>query len=342
MERIERRIEQFIRAGIGDWDSLALDLFAYQYERNAPYQAYCRSLGKTPDQVQDWREIPAVPVSAFKSAALTTFPIGHAAAVFESSGTTQDMPSRHYLRTLSYYELALKRSFRDEVLESDARIRLLIAAPAPAEAPRSSLSWMFEVVKNQWGAPGSDYFVQRGRLDEPRLIRALEKAQKEAAPVLLLGTTLAWLGLLEYAASTRHSFQLPADSRLFDTGGLKSKRQAVTRADFIDRVHAQLGIPESHCVNEYGMCEMSSQFYGRGKSSWLHGPPWVRTLVIPQEETDGGVGLLRHFDLANIDSVMALQTEDMGRYESGGFHLLGRAPSADAKGCSLAAAAFLP
>jgi hypothetical protein len=93
------------------------------------------------------------------------------------------------------------------------------------------------------------------------------------------------------------------------------------------------------------MCEMSSQFYGKGATTHLQGPEWVRTLIIDptsgREAAEGSTGLLRHFDLANVDSVMAIQTEDLGRKAGKGFMLLGRASEAELKGCSLSAEAFL-
>jgi hypothetical protein len=171
MERLDQRIERFLRTGDGDFNSLAPKLFDYQRERNRPYQAYCRSLGV--NTVERWQDIPAVPVSAFKSAELATFPVGQAAAVFESSGTTVKTPSRHYMKTLRYYEASLQSSFAQSVLQmgfgpTDQRdaplgqTPILILTPSPAEAPRSSLSWMMEVVKRRWGAPGSQYFVRQG------------------------------------------------------------------------------------------------------------------------------------------------------------------------------------
>jgi hypothetical protein len=45
--------------------------------------------------------------------------------------------------------------------------------------------------------------------------------------------------------------------------------------------------------------------------------------------------LLRHLDLANLGSVVALQTEDVGRALGNGIELLGRVPGAEARGCSL-------
>ena len=56
---------------------------------------------------------------------------------------------------------------------------------------------------------------------------------------------------------------------------------------------------------------------------------------------DGEIGVLVHHDLAHFNSVSALLTEDAGVIVPGGFHLLGRATGADAKGCSLTMAAFL-
>lgn len=344
-ESLSRQIERFIRGEIGDFPALALDLFAYQFAKNVPYGAYCRSLGQTPDSVRRWQDIPAVPIRAFKSAELVTFPTGHAAALFESSGTTQRTPSRHYLKTLSFYEEALKKSFRTHVLSSDEKRLMFILTPPPAEAPHSSLTWMFEVVKNKWGADGSGYFLQRGRLDASRLDFLIGKAQKAGQPVLLLGTTLAFLTWFDDLERMKKTFTLPAGSLLLDTGGMKTQTRDVTRAAFLERVFRLLGLPESACVNEYGMCELSSQCYGRGASDLLQGPLWMKTLVVDPDTgapvPEGTPGILRHFDLANVDSVMAVQTEDMGRAEGDGFHFLGRAHGADLKGCSLAAERFL-
>jgi hypothetical protein len=57
---------------------------------------------------------------------------------------------------------------------------------------------------------------------------------------------------------------------------------------------------------------------------------------------DGAPGLLRVYDLANLHSVMAIQTDDIGIRSddgSGRFQLLGRAAGAEPRGCSLDPAA---
>ncbi len=306
-----------------------------------------------------------MPMRAFKSAELTTFPASRAAALFESSATTTGTPSRHYLKSLHYYEVSLKTSFSRWLLpnKNSTRYYFLILTPPPAEAPRSSLTWMMDVVKRTWGMPESNYIIQRGRLNEPLLVRSLRKAETSAQPVVLLGTTIAFLSFLRlFRARTPFASNCRFRAAVsMDTGGMKSARRETTRQEFVlCQVGEYLSVSEHECINEYGMCEMSSQFYGKGVSARLESPPWVRTLVIDpstgREAPHGQTGVLRHFDLANVDSVMAIQTEDLGvasppaplpsgeggrRPGEAAYVLLGRASEAELKGCSLSAEAFL-
>ena len=345
MDRLAPKIISFLRTGQGHFEDLALELFAYQFEKNRPYQAYCRMQNITPDAVRRWQDIPAVPIGAFKSAELATLPAGQAAAVFESSGTMVAVKSRHILKTLTYYEMSLKSGFEKEILPDNARMPFFILAPSPAEAPHSSLSWMLDVVRRTYGALGSAYLVARGRLDEWRLASLLAKAEAAQQPVALLGTTIAFLAFFDHAAQTGKTYRLAPGSRLMDTGGLKTDKRETTRPTFVKQAEDLFDIPPNLCINEYGMCELSSQFYGCGASSYLEGPPWTRTLVIDsatgRPTPSGKPGLLRHFDLANVDSVLAIQTEDVGIEEENGFVLQGRDPSAEVKGCSLSAEAFI-
>src|SRR4051812_27325385 len=129
MNPLAHEIDSFLRTGQGDFDRLALELFAYQFEKNAPYQAWCSAQGILPPEVKRWQDIPAVPVSAFKSAELATFPGGQSAAIFESSGTPHQIKSRHYLKTLSYYEASLKAGFQRAILPDHSKIPYLILTP---------------------------------------------------------------------------------------------------------------------------------------------------------------------------------------------------------------------
>jgi Fe2+ transport system protein FeoA len=50
---------------------------------------------------------------------------------------------------------------------------------------------------------------------------------------------------------------------------------------------------------------------------------------------DGETGLIVHHDLANVWSCACIRTEDLGVRRGASFELVGRAPGAVVKGCSL-------
>lgn len=345
MQRLDQTLERFLRTGEGAFESLALEIFKHQFDLNGPYRAYCKTLKCTPDQVKRWEDIPAVPVKAFKSDDLCTFNPALAAAIFHSSGTTENRPSRHFIKDLSFYEASLRFSFEREMLHDNAALPFMVLTPPPSEAPHSSLAWMMDVVMRKWGKAGSGYFIQRGRLNDFYLSLRLSRHAAEGQPVALLGTTIGFVAFFEFLNERQKTIPLPAGSRLLDTGGTKSLKRDISRSSFVEAAKEFFDIEPVNCVSEYGMCELSSQMYARGKMLRYAGPPWLRTLVIDpntnEPAPDGVVGLLRHFDLANLDSVLALQTEDLGRKDAQGIELLGRASDAEIRGCSLQADSLL-
>jgi len=167
---------------------------------------------------------------------------------------------------------------------------------------------------------------------------------------MLLGTVAAFAHLLEELEALGRSFRLAEGTRLMETGGSKGGRPEVRRAEFYEMLTRRLGVSEFYCVAEYGMTEMCSQFYDNvlrerilarsPEQRYKVVPPWVRTQVLDAETLEpvpgGSVGVLRHFDLANLDSVMAIQTDDLGVSGGGGFEILGRAAGAELRGCSIA------
>jgi hypothetical protein len=55
----------------------------------------------------------------------------------------------------------------------------------------------------------------------------------------------------------------------------------------------------------------------------------------------GEIGIARIIDLGNVDSAVAIQTQDRVRRVEGGIVLLGRAAGAPARGCSLSIEEFM-
>ena len=170
----------------------------------------------------------------------------------------------------------------------------------------------------------------------------------DAQPVVVLATSFALVQLFD---ATDTSLTLPPGSRVMDTGGYKGRTRELTREGLLELVGARLGVPPMLCENEYGMSELSSQAWlgtvaaGLGAAPlpaprggrWQ--PPWIRTRVVSPETLedveDGEEGLLVHHDLANAWSCAAIRTEDWGLRIGNSYALLGRAPGAELRGCSL-------
>jgi hypothetical protein len=350
--RLRARLLEVIRGGVArplpdeEFDTLAREIFAHQFARNTPYRLYCERRGATPESVGHWTEIPAVPTDAFKAAALVCGGPAEAGTVFRTSGTTRGAERRgeHHFPDLSLYDAALREGFRAHLLPDGARPRILSLVPSPREAPDSSLSHMVGEVVRAFGGEGSGYFVGAEGIGHAALAAALRRAEEAGEPVCILGTSFACVHWLDHLAATGERFSLPVGSRIMDTGGFKGRSREVAREELYAAFGERLGVGEAWCVNEYGMTEMSSQFYdavaGRPAPRLHRGPPWVRTRTVDPETLEplpgGEAGVLRHWDLANLHSVMAVQTADLGVVSPEGFRVLGRARGAEARGCSLA------
>ncbi|HET6464363.1 MAG TPA: AMP-binding protein [Nitrospiria bacterium] len=338
----------FIRHPVeGRFDTLALRVFSFQFDRNPSYRRYCEAKDQTPDTVRSWREIPAVPTAAFKELDLVC---DRPQKVFLTSGTSQG-PSkrgRHSVPRLDIYRASVLPNFTAHLLPDLAELRMLLLAGSPALWPHSSLTHMMEVVRQEYGGPDSAYYITEAGLDLDGLSRSLREVCEQNKPVMLAGVTLAFHQFLEHCQVHRMAFRLPPGSRIMDTGGFKGQKINLSPAELYRRYEIVLGIPQTHIVNEYGMTEMGSQFYDNVLADYLNGlsrprhkrvPPWVQTRVVDPETLEerpaGSTGMLRHYDLANCGSVMALQTEDIGHTVGDGFEVTGRASGSEARGCSL-------
>jgi hypothetical protein len=359
-----------------EFEVLALALFRHQFEHVPSYRRFCEARKATPKTVETWPEIPAIPAAAFKEFELSCLRPEERTTVFYSSGTTTQPRSRHYHDTdsLKLYEASLLPSFRRHVLPfSDVTLQnsalelpttsatLVILTPPPVLAPHSSLVYMFETVRRALGSRDS-VFTGRLDLDEAwtldfeKTLLALQQSVADAKPVVLLGTAFSYVHLLDYFRERQIRFLLPANSSALETGGYKGRSRVVPKAELHKTIADRLGISPAQIVCEYGMSELSSQAYDRvtGPGEFampnfkpqLSGrlfrfPPWARAKLISpetgEEVSEGETGLIRIFDLANVFSVLAIQTEDLGVRHDDGFQLIGRAALAEPRGCSLAA-----
>lgn len=349
----ERELLDVIGRGVDEpladdeFDSLALGLFAYQYANNLPYRQFCDSRERTPAAVGRWTDVPAVPIAAFKEVVLACEPTEQAAALFMSSGTTRpEDRSRHYHPDLAVYDACTRANFAAHVLPDGACLPFLVLNSPPSEQPHSSLAYYLGLMLETYGAPDSGYFVDAAGLQRTRVHERLAHAVE---PVCVLGTTFAFVHLLDWLAETGAQLILPAGSRAFDTGGIKGRSREVSREELESGLETRLGIPLDHQVNMYGLTELSTQFIDatlrrlvrqRPPLRYKTVPPWARTRVLDPVTLEplaaGEVGVLCHTDLANRASVCTVLTEDVGAARGEGFEILGRVQGSQARGCSIA------
>jgi len=346
---IEPRVLDFIREPGGEleFNQLALDVFAHQYEHVAVYRRFCERRGVSPGRVDRWEDVPALPADAFKHGLDT--PTGP--YVFLSSGTTAgpERRSRHAVESLAAYEASALSHFRTMVLADEpGPLATLVLGPTVSSHPHSSLGQMFTWCVEHFASDTTLVaFDTGGRANISAAVDWLAERSLGSAPVLILAVTSALTAVLEALRDRHGPCRLPADSRIVDTGGRKGIPHVLSPKGVLKAAWRWLHVPAYLCVNEYGMTEMFSQFYddalesrasGRLSPRAKVGPPWARTRVVDpaalEPVSSGTVGLLRHFDLANWESVSAIQTLDLGCEVGIGFELRGRAAGAESRGCS--------
>ncbi len=310
--------------------SLALDIFAFQYRHNEVYRKYCDTLKISTGNIQSITQIPFLPISFFKTHCITSTTF-EPKAVFESSGTTQTINSKHFIKDLALYEKSFTATFHQ--FYGNIKDWCIIALlPSYMERKNSSLVRMADTLIKQSGHPHSGFYLNEFEILNSTLQQLENKKQK----TLLLGVTFA---LLDFAE--QHPMPLQYTT-IMETGGMKGRREEMTR----QQVHAILcaAFKQKTIHSEYGMTELLSQAYSKGNGIF-NTPPWMKVLI--REEDDPFAvheagdkiagGAINIIDLANIYSCSFIAAEDAGKLLSndGSFEVLGRLDNTDVRGCSL-------
>ena len=325
-----------------------LRVFAYQFRANPTYRGFCAGRGVSPETVTHWTSIPAVPTTAFKFVELVSATDGAREAVFRTSGTTSGSEVRgtHVVPRMALYRASALPNLHAHLNPDDESLAVLSLIPHPDAAPESSLSTMMGFAAEAWA--GSAHWVGHP-VDGPdphAFVVAARQLAKAGAPALVAGTAFAFVHLLDALTELGVSVELPPGSRLMETGGFKGRSRSVERDVLYARLEERLGVSTSRMVNEYGMTELLSQLYepvlrvGKGGRGVHVPPPWLRVRALDpvtlEPAPQGVPGLLAFFDLANLGSVSHVLTQDLGVMDGRGVRLMGRAPGAEPRGCSLA------
>jgi hypothetical protein len=338
---LAERVAAFISSPVEEeFNSLALQAFAFQYQQIEPFRRLCDQRGATPAGLDHWSRVPAVPALAFKSLDLAA---AEPRETFRSSGTTGASRSIHRHPFPDLYRLVIESTFPSSLLKGAATPVMLSLIPSREQAPDSSLSFMVEHALRTWGAP--DSLVAFGPQGvEARPCRSfLAARQRDRRPTLVLATAFALVELLDGLTRLDLRFRLPTGSRIFETGGYKGRGRALDRTELLTQIEERLAVRPESVVREYGMTELTSHFYTRaldgGDPDLFVPPAWTRVRILDPENLEecpeGRTGLVCVFDLANIGSAVHLLTEDLGAADGEGFRLVGRAAGAELRGCSL-------
>lgn len=307
------------------FEKLAMEIFNFQSENCPVYRDYLQALKLNPAKIHSLNQIPFLPVRFFKSHAVQTTSF-EPVTIFESSGTSGSINSRHLVKDLSLYEESFIRGF--ELFYGPVKEYCIIGLlPSYLERKNSSLAYMVEKLIQLTEHPQSNFYLN----EYEQLFAILGELEKRKQKTLLIGVTFA---LLDFAEKYPQSLQYTA---IMETGGMKGRREEMIRPEVHELLKNAFHLSAIH--SEYGMTELLSQAYSKGEGIFSC-PPWMKILVRDEEDPfvvkRAGAGTINVIDLANIYSCSFIATDDVGKlYPDGSFEVLGRIDGSDLRGCSL-------
>ncbi len=306
----------------------AIQLFNYQHTHNIVYRQFCDALRVKADDVQTITQIPFLPISFFKSHRIQTGIWDKEELLFESSGTTGEINSKHYVKEAAVYERSLMHGFTLQY-GSPADYAILALLPSYLERKNASLVYMAQQLMKASGHTDNGFYINEWDVLQTRIQQLIAQGQK----VILLGVTFALLDFAERYPMNLHNVIV------METGGMKGRREEWTRAQVHDYLKQQWQLNAIH--SEYGMTELLSQAYA--KADGIYTPTNTMKVLIrdvndPLDVTSSGSGCINIIDLANINSCAFIATEDIGKVNPDGtFEVMGRMDHSALRGCSLMA-----
>ncbi len=349
--RLTEEILGFIEAGVDgdvpDFNAYCLREFALHYEVNAIFREFCDAKKVRPGDVTRWQDVPKVYNDVFKTHLVASFPIEQAVVGFLTGGTTSLTQRGRILRDEDGKRLVfganrmMTGAYLFPDFEAGKRCRILILAPSPELAPSMGMAVGMDQTRQAFGTPDSQFLLGKTGIDIDSLLKALRESEATGVPVALIGATAAYVYFFQACRRKKMTFKLPPGSRICDGGGYRGRFGVVTRDDYYAMVEEILGIPGTHCVNVLGEAETATNLFDDSLRRHAKGlaprkrtrpvPPWSRVLAMNIDTLeplpDGEVGLLAHWDLANVSAVLAVITDNLGYTTDGGrgCEMVGRA-----------------
>ncbi|AUC82611.1 acyl transferase [Lacinutrix sp. Bg11-31] len=308
------------------FNTMALQVFKFQFENNPVYRSFCDLLYKNPSDIKTVEAIPFLPIQFFKSHHILSSK-NNIAKTFASSGTTGSVTSKHYITDVSIYEDSFNYGFN--AFYGDIKDYVVLALlPSYLEREGSSLIYMVDSLIKDSNHPESGFYLD----NLSALSETLKRLDSEGKKVLLIGVSFALLDLVEtYAFNLNNTI-------IMETGGMKGRRKELVREELHSILKSGFGVNAIH--SEYGMTELLSQGYSKGNGVFNY-PNWMRIITRDTEDAltiqnSGKTGGINVIDLANINSCSFIATQDLGRVNNdGSFEVIGRFDTSDIRGCNL-------
>ncbi len=346
-EDVLRFIEAGVDADIPDFNDYCLRMFALQYQANPIFHEFCEAKKIRPGDIDRWQDIPMVYNDVFKTHLVASFPLEQSVMACLTGGTTSLTQRGRIFRDEDGKRLvfsANKRmtgSYLFPDFEAGKRCRILILAPSPEMAPSMGMAIGMEQTRQHFGTGDSMFLLGKSGIHINELLKALRESEASGIPVALIGATSAFVYFFQSCKRKKMKFCLPPGSRICDGGGYRGRFGKITREDYYAMVGEVLGIPNSHCVNVLGEAETATNLFDDSLRRSVKGlpqrqrtrpvPPWCRVLAMSIDDLsplpDGEIGLLAHWDLANVPTVLAVITDNLGYTTDNGqgCEMVGRA-----------------
>ena len=302
-----------------------ISTYNFQYLNNPIYKKYCDLISKNPHNIHDISDIPFLPISFFKSNKILSNE--NFEKIFFSSGTSNEVRSKHYISKLEVYEKSFIKSFSNTYgdIEDYSIIGLL---PNYYENESSSLIYMVDKLIKMTKSKDSGFYLNDYGIVSKKLVE-LEKNNKQT---ILIGVSYALLDLIDHS---QFNF---SNTIVMETGGMKGRRKEMIKNELHEKLKSGFGVDSIH--SEYGMTELLSQAYSKGEGIFTT-PPWMRVLIRDINDAQNfnfnkKSGAINIIDLANYFSCSFIATDDMGRsINNSCFELIGRIDNSDVRGCNL-------
>ena len=307
-----------------DFKNKAITLFHEQFNKNFIYNQYCKLLKIKPNQVNELKHIPFIPIQFFKTHKIVcnNDKITH---LFKSSGTGGSK-SINYVSDINLYVKSFSKCFENFYgpIKDYVFLGLL---PSYLEQKNSSLVYMIDYFIKESKYNESEFYLN----DYKKLNKVLIKLRKENKRIILFGVSYALLDFIEkYPINIRNLI-------VIETGGMKGRRIELTREELHSRLSKGFNVENIH--SEYGMTELFSQAYSKQKGIFKN-PPWMKTLIRdinnPFAVSNTGRGAINVIDLANINTCAFIASDDIGEiFDDFSFKINGRLSESEIRGCNL-------